>query len=61
MRFSMSDAWNDAMALMRRNREVLAIVAGVFFLLPGLVMTVMFADVYVRLCSMGVLQDSRLI
>src|SRR5688500_11678540 len=44
MKFSMSAAWNDAMALMQGNREVLAIVAGVFFLLPGLVMAVMFAE-----------------
>jgi hypothetical protein len=32
------------MALIRGNREVLAIVAGVFFLLPGLVLAVLFAD-----------------
>lgn len=44
MRFSMSAAWNDATALMQRNKEVLAIVAGVFFLLPSLVMAVLFAE-----------------
>ena len=55
MRFSMSAAWNDAMALMRGNREVLAIVAGVFFLLPGLVMAVMFAEEQAQM--MAVLQQ----
>ena len=44
MKFSMSAAWNDAIALMQRNKDVLAIVAGVFFLLPGLVITVIFAE-----------------
>jgi hypothetical protein len=44
MKFDMSAAWNDAMGLMRGNREVLAVVAGVFFLLPSLVMAVLFAD-----------------
>jgi membrane-anchored glycerophosphoryl diester phosphodiesterase (GDPDase) len=54
MRFSMSTAWNDAMALMRGNREVLAVVAGVFFLLPTLVMAVVFAEEQAQ--AMAVLQ-----
>jgi hypothetical protein len=44
MKFSMSTAWNDAMARLSGNREVLAVVAGVFFLLPALVLAVLFAD-----------------
>jgi hypothetical protein len=36
MKFSMSDAWRDATAMMSANREVLLVIAGIFFLLPGL-------------------------
>ena len=36
MKFDMSRAWNDAMAVVNANRDVLLIVAGVFFFLPGL-------------------------
>lgn len=36
MKFSMSGAWRDATAMMSGNREVLLIVAGIFFLLPSL-------------------------
>jgi hypothetical protein len=36
MKFSMSEAWNDATAMMSANREVLLVVAGIFFLLPSL-------------------------
>jgi len=38
MKFSMSEAWRDATAMMSANREVLLIVAGIFFLLPSLVL-----------------------
>lgn len=34
MKFSMSAAWNEAMAMFSANREVLLIVAGIFFFLP---------------------------
>ena len=34
MKFSMSTAWNEAMAMFSANREVLLIVAGIFFFLP---------------------------
>lgn len=44
MKFSMTTAWNEAMAMFNANREVLLVVAGIFFLLPGLVTTVAFAD-----------------
>lgn len=38
MKFSMSDAWRDATAMMSANREVLLVIAGIFFLLPSLAM-----------------------
>jgi hypothetical protein len=34
----MSEAWRDATAMMSANREVLLVVAGIFFLLPSLVL-----------------------
>lgn len=40
----MTRAWDDAIVLLRGNRELVAIVAGVFFLLPSLVMAVLLAD-----------------
>jgi len=43
-KFDMSRAWNDAVAMVKSNREVLMVVAGVFFLLPTLVLTLLFAD-----------------
>jgi hypothetical protein len=36
----MSDAWRDATAMMSANREVLLVVAAIFFLLPSLVFAV---------------------
>ncbi len=58
----MSAAWNDAVALLQRNREVMGIVAGVFFLLPGLVLAVLFAEQQVMAMNMlrTVLQGSTL-
>lgn len=38
MKFSMSEAWRDATAMMSANREVLLIVAGIFFFIPGVAM-----------------------
>jgi membrane-anchored glycerophosphoryl diester phosphodiesterase (GDPDase) len=38
MKFSMSEAWREATAMMSGNREVLLVVAGLFFLLPSLVL-----------------------
>ena len=38
MKFSMSEAWRDATAMMSANREVLLVVAAIFFLLPSLAM-----------------------
>ena len=39
MKFDMSEAWREAMAMMTANREVLLIVAGIFFLVPGLALS----------------------
>ncbi|MBD3730249.1 MAG: glycerophosphoryl diester phosphodiesterase membrane domain-containing protein [Sphingomonadales bacterium] len=36
MKLDMGKAWNDAMALVLANRDVVAVVAGVFFFLPNL-------------------------
>jgi len=36
MTFDMSEAWRDATAMIRANREVLTIIAGIFFFLPSL-------------------------
>jgi len=37
MKFNMSQAWNEAMAMFSANREVLLVVAGIFFFLPSVV------------------------
>jgi len=39
MKFDMSAAWRDATAMMSGNREVLLIVAGLFFLLPSVALS----------------------
>jgi len=38
MTFDMSEAWREATAMIKANREVLAIIAGIFFLLPSVAM-----------------------
>ncbi|MCB2066333.1 MAG: hypothetical protein KDE15_06800 [Erythrobacter sp.] len=45
MKFDMNAAWNDAMAMIGANREVLLVLAGVFFLLPALVATLVIPPV----------------
>jgi len=44
MKFDMSLAWNEAVAMIRTNAEVLLVVAGIFFFLPSLVMTIATPD-----------------
>lgn len=44
MKFDMSQAWRDATAMMNGNREVLLIVAGIFFLLPSLALSLSIGD-----------------
>lgn len=41
----MSDAWRDATAMMVGNREVLLIVAGLFFFLPSVILGIALGDV----------------
>lgn len=48
MRFDMTKAWDDAIVLLRGNRELIFIVAGVFFLLPSLAMAILLADQQAR-------------
>jgi hypothetical protein len=44
MKFSMSEAWRDATAMMSANREVLLVVAGLFFFLPSVVLNLAMGD-----------------
>ncbi len=44
MKFSMSEAWRDATTMMSANREVLLIVAALFFLVPSLVLALVVPD-----------------
>ena len=44
VKFSMSEAWRDATAMMSANREVLLIVAGLFFFVPGAVLALASAN-----------------
>ena len=44
MKFDMGAAWNEAVAMISANREVLAIVAGIFFFLPTLLVTMLGPD-----------------
>jgi hypothetical protein len=44
VKFSMSEAWRDATAMMTANREVLLIVAGIFFFIPGAAMAMAMAN-----------------
>lgn len=48
MKFDMNRAWSDAVALFKGNREVIVVVAGVFFLLPDLAVTILFGDLLAR-------------
>lgn len=41
----MSEAWRDATAMLSGNREVLLIVAGIFFFLPSVIMGIAMGDV----------------
>lgn len=44
MKFDMTAAWNEAMRLIAANRQVIAIIAGVFFFLPYLAFMLMFTN-----------------
>lgn len=44
MKFDMGAAWNEAVRLISANRQVIAIVAGVFFFLPYLAFMLLFMN-----------------
>jgi len=44
MKFDMTAAWNEAMRLIAANRQVIAVVAGVFFFLPYLAFMLLFMN-----------------
>ncbi|WP_284124477.1 glycerophosphoryl diester phosphodiesterase membrane domain-containing protein [Parerythrobacter aestuarii] len=44
MKFDMSRAWDDGIAMLRRNTNMVTIIAGVFFFLPYLVLMLMTPD-----------------
>src|SRR5688572_16914585 len=44
MKFDMSAAWRDAIAMVAGNREVLWIVAGIFFFIPNAATALAMAD-----------------
>lgn len=44
MKFDMNAAWNEAMRLANANRDVLLVVAGVFFFLPYVAFMLLFRD-----------------
>jgi hypothetical protein len=51
MKFDSSQAWREALAAVQANREVLLTLGGVFFLLPGLVATLMLSDLQEQLIA----------
>lgn len=44
MKFDLGKGWSEAVAMLQGNREVLGIVAGIFFFLPGLLFTLIGPD-----------------
>lgn len=44
MKFDMNRCWSDAMALLSGNLQYLALIAGIFFLLPNLLLLVAFPE-----------------
>ena len=44
MKFDMGQAWSEAVAMMTANKEVLGIVAGIFFFLPSLASALLGPD-----------------
>ena len=51
MKFDSNLAWTQALSAVRLNAGVLVPVAGVFFLLPGLIGTWFFSDVYTAMLA----------
>jgi len=53
MRFDMSRAWNDAVAMISGNREVVLVVAGLFFFLPYVGLVLAMPDVATMMPTAG--------
>lgn len=53
MKFDMGRAWNDATALLGANRQVVLIVAGVFFFLPYLALVLLMPETLTDLQAAG--------
>ena len=51
MRFDSNSAWREATASVSANRDVLAAIAGVFFLLPGLASVIFLSDFQAELMA----------
>ncbi|EIZ80698.1 lipoyltransferase [Novosphingobium sp. Rr 2-17] len=49
MTFDSNRAWQDAVAAVRANRQVLLALGGVFFLLPALLSTMFLSDIQTRI------------
>ncbi|KRA82586.1 glycerophosphoryl diester phosphodiesterase membrane domain-containing protein [Altererythrobacter sp. Root672] len=58
MEFDMGRAWNDAMALLRANRDVVLIVAAVFFFLPYLTLVLLMPDYAAAMGAGGMAQPA---
>ncbi|GAA4050865.1 hypothetical protein [Parerythrobacter jejuensis] len=53
MKFDMSQAWNDALALLKGNLSMIAIVAGVFFFLPYALLAVVAPEAATGMAAGG--------
>jgi hypothetical protein len=60
MKFEMGRAWNDAVALLRANQQVVLIVAGVFFFLPYLALILFMPDYAAALGTSGTAQPGNI-
>ena len=60
MKFSMSAAWNEAMALLRANRQVVLGIAGVFFFLPYLAMFLLMPEYAAAMGAAGTEQPATM-
>lgn len=58
MQFDMNRTWSQALALVRKNFQLLAVIAGVFMLLPSVLFYVAFPDI---LAMMSVTADPEVV
>ena len=47
MKLDLSAAWDGAMTMIRANREVVTVLAGVFFLLPNLAFSLILSLIHI--------------